>query len=130
MISGGCHFILSIWRQKIYPATYFIYQTVSSYLLFCYTKVFGISAAAAGPMCLIVRLIDAVADPFIGAVTDKTNTTSCRFLPISFIRRLFGYGCSDSLFYNSRVFGSYESICLYDLYFIIHYIFSDRFLLY
>lgn len=59
----------------------FIYQTVSSYLLFFYTDVFGISAAAAGLMFLLVRMFDAVADPFIGTVVDKTNTKYGRFRP-------------------------------------------------
>jgi len=59
----------------------FIYQTVSSYLLFFYTDVFGITAAAAGLMFLIVRLIDAIADPLIGTFVDKTNTKYGRFRP-------------------------------------------------
>jgi len=59
----------------------FIYQTVSSYLLFFYTDVFGITAAAAGLMFLIVRMIDAVADPIIGTIVDKTNTKYGRFRP-------------------------------------------------
>lgn len=59
----------------------FIYQTVSSYLLFFYTDVFGISAAAAGFMFLIVRFIDAVMDPIIGTIVDKTNTKYGRFRP-------------------------------------------------
>ncbi|MBM7654953.1 GPH family glycoside/pentoside/hexuronide:cation symporter [Neobacillus cucumis] len=59
----------------------FIYQTVSSYLLFFYTDIFGISAAAAGFMFLIVRCIDAVIDPLIGTVVDKTNSKYGRFRP-------------------------------------------------
>ncbi|WP_026888466.1 MFS transporter [Clostridium beijerinckii] len=59
----------------------FIYQTVSSYLLFFYTDVFGISAAAAGFMFLIVRMFDAVMDPLIGTAIDKTNTKYGRFRP-------------------------------------------------
>lgn len=59
----------------------FIYQTVSSYLLFFYTEVFGISAIAAGFMFLVVRLFDAVIDPLIGTVVDKTNTKYGRFRP-------------------------------------------------
>ncbi|MEH7419279.1 MFS transporter [Neobacillus drentensis] len=59
----------------------FIYQTVSTYLLFFYTDVFGITAAAAGLMFLIVRLIDAVLDPFIGAVVDKTKSKYGRYRP-------------------------------------------------
>ncbi|WP_342042482.1 MFS transporter [Bacillus sp. OTU2372] len=58
-----------------------IYQTVSTYLLFFYTDVFGISAAAAGTMFLIVRGIDALSDPFIGTIVDKTNTKYGKFRP-------------------------------------------------
>lgn len=58
-----------------------IYQTVSTYLLFFYTDVFGISAAAAGTMFLIVRAIDALSDPFIGILVDKTNSRFGKFRP-------------------------------------------------
>jgi GPH family glycoside/pentoside/hexuronide:cation symporter len=62
-------------------ANNFIYQTISSYLLFFYTDVFGIQAAAAGFMFLIVRIIDAVLDPVIGMFVDRTNTKYGRFRP-------------------------------------------------
>lgn len=50
-----------------------IYQTVSMYLLIFYTNVFGISAAAAGVMFLIVRVVDVIWDPIVGAFVDKNN---------------------------------------------------------
>ena len=50
-----------------------IYQTVATYLLFFYTNVFGISAAAAAFMFLVVRLVDVLWDPFVGAFVDKRN---------------------------------------------------------
>jgi GPH family glycoside/pentoside/hexuronide:cation symporter len=50
-----------------------IYQTVSMYLLIFYTNVFGISAAAAGVMFLVVRIIDVIWDPIVGALVDKGN---------------------------------------------------------
>jgi glycoside/pentoside/hexuronide:cation symporter, GPH family len=50
-----------------------IYQTVATYLLFFYTNVFGISPGAAGFMFLIVRLVDVLWDPFVGAFVDKHN---------------------------------------------------------
>ncbi|MFQ9316446.1 MFS transporter [uncultured Dysgonomonas sp.] len=50
-----------------------IYQTVSMYLLIFYTNVFGISAAAAGIMFLIVRIVDVIWDPIVGAFVDKHN---------------------------------------------------------
>ncbi|MCY7616952.1 MULTISPECIES: MFS transporter [Bacillus] len=58
-----------------------IYATVSTYLLFFYTDVYGLSAAAAGTMFLVVRAIDALADPFIGALVDRTNSRFGRFRP-------------------------------------------------
>jgi glycoside/pentoside/hexuronide:cation symporter, GPH family len=48
-----------------------IYQTVATYLLFFYTNVFGISPGAAAFMFLIVRLVDVLWDPFVGAFVDK-----------------------------------------------------------
>lgn len=50
-----------------------IYQTVSMYLLIFYTNVYGISAASAGVMFLIVRVVDVLWDPIVGAFVDKRN---------------------------------------------------------
>lgn len=50
-----------------------IYQTVSMYLLIFYTNVFGISAGAAGVMFLVVRIVDVIWDPIVGAFVDKRN---------------------------------------------------------
>ncbi|WP_343555204.1 MFS transporter [Sphingobacterium sp.] len=50
-----------------------IYQTVSMYLLIFYTNVYGISAASAGVMFLIVRVVDVLWDPMVGAFVDKRN---------------------------------------------------------
>lgn len=50
-----------------------IYQTVSMYLLIFYTNVYGISAASAGVMFLIVRIVDVIWDPVVGAFVDKRN---------------------------------------------------------
>ncbi len=50
-----------------------IYQTVSTYLLFFYTNVFGIGPGAAAFMFGVVRLVDVLWDPFVGAFVDKHN---------------------------------------------------------
>ena len=50
-----------------------IYQTVATYLLFFYTNVFGIDPMAAAFMFLIVRLVDVIWDPFVGAFVDKRS---------------------------------------------------------
>ncbi len=50
-----------------------IYQTVSMYLLFFYTDIYGLSPADAALMFLVVRIVDVVWDPLVGAYVDKHN---------------------------------------------------------
>lgn len=50
-----------------------IYQTISMYLLFFYTDIYGLDAGAAGTMFLVVRLVDVLWDPLVGAFVDKHN---------------------------------------------------------
>ncbi|MCL1948431.1 MAG: MFS transporter [Turicibacter sp.] len=58
-----------------------IFATVTSYLLFFYTEIFGLAPAAVAVMFLVVRIFDAVNDPIMGIVVDKTNTRYGRFRP-------------------------------------------------
>ncbi len=62
-------------------AANFIFQTVIMFLMFFYTDVFGISAAVAGTLFLITRIWDAVNDPMMGAIADRTNTRWGKFRP-------------------------------------------------
>lgn len=50
-----------------------IYQTISMYLLFFYTDIFGLKAAHAATMFFVVRLIDVLWDPLVGTFVDKHN---------------------------------------------------------
>ena len=50
-----------------------IYQTISIWLLFFYTNVFGLKPAAAATMFLVVRLVDVLWDPIVGTFVDKGN---------------------------------------------------------
>ena len=85
-----------------------IYQTVSMYLLIFYTNVFGIPAATAAVMFLIVRLIDVVWDPIVGAFVDKHNPKMGKYrsylilggIPLTgFAILCFWNGFSGSLLY-------------------------------
>lgn len=62
-------------------ASNLIFQTVMLFLAFFYTDIFGISAATVGTMFLVVRLIDAVTDPLMGYLADKTRTRFGQFRP-------------------------------------------------
>jgi sugar (glycoside-pentoside-hexuronide) transporter len=58
-----------------------IYLLVSVYLLYFYTDVFGITAAAASLLFLLMRIFDAVNDPMMGFLADKTHTRWGKFRP-------------------------------------------------
>ncbi len=62
-------------------AANFIFQTIMLLQLSFYTDSFGISAAAAGWLFLVARLIGAVADPVMGALADRTDTRWGKFRP-------------------------------------------------
>lgn len=62
-------------------ASNIVFQTVMLFLTFFYTDIFGISPAFVGTMFLLVRLIDAVTDPLMGALADRTNTRWGKFRP-------------------------------------------------
>ena len=58
-----------------------VFCVISFYLLKFYTDVYGISAAAAGTILLVARLIDAVDAPIWGIVFDKTHSRWGRSRP-------------------------------------------------
>ena len=62
-------------------ASNFYWKTFEFFLLIFYTDVFGLSPAAAGTMFGVTRLWDAVADPMMGAIADRTRTRWGRFRP-------------------------------------------------
>ena len=59
----------------------FYWIIIGSYLSFFYTDIFGISAAAAGTMFLVTKILDAFTDPAMGAIADRTNTRWGKFRP-------------------------------------------------
>ncbi len=51
------------------------------YLPFFYTNVFGLTLADAGLLMLITKLWDAVSDPMMGIIADRTNTRWGKYRP-------------------------------------------------
>ncbi|MCH1930812.1 MFS transporter [Shewanella sp. A25] len=62
-------------------ASNIIFQTVMLFLTFFYTDIFGISAAFVGTMFLVVRIMDAVTDPLMGYLADRTRSRWGRYRP-------------------------------------------------
>ena len=62
-------------------ASNFFFQFFSIFLLFYYTDIVGIPAAAVGTMMLVTRLLDAITDPLVGALADRTRSRWGRFRP-------------------------------------------------
>lgn len=46
----------------------FVWQTVMLFLAYFYTDIYGLSPAHMGTMFLLVRCIDAITDPVMGAI--------------------------------------------------------------
>lgn len=62
-------------------ASNLFFQTTIYFLMYFYTDVFGIGAKTAGTMFLITRIWDAVNDPMMGAIADRTKTRWGKFRP-------------------------------------------------
>lgn len=62
-------------------AANFIFQTMLVFQLAFYTDTFGITAAAAGTLFLVVRVWDAIFDPMMGVIADRTDTKWGKYRP-------------------------------------------------
>lgn len=58
-----------------------VFQVVIAFMMFYYTDVFGITAAEAGTLMLVVRVFDAITDPLMGALADRTKSRWGRYRP-------------------------------------------------
>lgn len=58
-----------------------ISDLISGFLLFFYTDVFGLSPAIVGAMFFVLRIFDAVSDPVMGVIADRTRSRWGRFRP-------------------------------------------------
>lgn len=62
-------------------ASNIVFQILANFMLIFYTDVFGISAAAAGTLMLVVRLFDGITDPLMGGIADRTKTRFGTYRP-------------------------------------------------
>ncbi|MDR3251498.1 MAG: MFS transporter [Tannerella sp.] len=62
-------------------ASSMFWKIFSMYLLFFYTKVYGISPAAVGTLFLLTRIWDVVNDPMMGVIADRTRSRWGKYRP-------------------------------------------------
>jgi len=62
-------------------ASNLFFQTIMLFLTYFYTDVFGLPAAAIGTLFLVTRLWDAVNDPIMGTIADRTRSRWGKFRP-------------------------------------------------
>ena len=74
-------------------ASNLFFQTWILFITIFYTDVFGISAKDVGIMFLITKIWDAVNDPMMGIIADRTDTRWGKFLFVLQMDRLYG-GCT------------------------------------
>src|SRR5208283_2086564 len=90
-------------------ASCLFWQTITLYLLFFYTDVFGMSAAAAGIMIGVSRLLDAFFDVVIGMTADRTKTRWGKFRPY-LLWMAVPLAVSAVLAFSTPAFGGAEKI--------------------
>jgi GPH family glycoside/pentoside/hexuronide:cation symporter len=57
------------------------WQFCNIFLLYYYTDVFGIAAATVGTMFVVANMWDAINDPLMGAIADRTRTRHGKYRP-------------------------------------------------
>ncbi|MDH4055153.1 MAG: MFS transporter [Gammaproteobacteria bacterium] len=62
-------------------ASNFFFQVFNIFLLYYYTDIFGIPAAAVGTMFLVTKIVDAASDPVMGLIADRTTSRWGKFRP-------------------------------------------------
>lgn len=73
-------------RQRFDYAVYdmgymFIYYWINAFLTIYYTDVVGVDVAMVATMIFVVRIFDAVNDPILGSLTDRTKSRHGKYKP-------------------------------------------------
>ena len=62
-------------------ASNFYFQFFNLFLVYYYTDIFGLAPKAVGTMMVAIRVFDAVMDPTMGIIADRTKTRWGKFRP-------------------------------------------------
>jgi len=97
-------------------ASNFFFQVFNIFLLYYYTDIFGLSAAAVGTMFLVTKVVDAASDPIMGLIADRTNTRWGKFRPY-LLWAAIPYGlCGYAMFANPDLSDSGKLVYAYVTY--------------
>jgi len=88
-----------------------LFGTIMLFVNYFYTDVFGLAPALVGVLLLSVRIIDAITDPIMGAIADRTQSRWGRFRPWLLWMALPFAICSILMFTTPD--WSYESKVIY-----------------
>lgn len=76
---------LPVWRRVCYGFTdaggNFTFSIISSYLMVFYTDVVGLTPLVISTIMLVARIWDAINDPMMGVIADKTKSRWGRYRP-------------------------------------------------
>ena len=95
-----------------------------TYLNFFYTDIMGISALAVSGVMLVTRVFDAVTDPLMGIIGDRTRTRWGRYRPWIIFGAPLLRLCTFLVFYAPDITDSAKIIYVYITY-ILYSTFSD-----
>lgn len=77
-----------------------VFQTVTIYLTFFYTDIFGITPAQVTALFLAARIWDAINDPLMGAIVEKCHFKRGKYIPW-FVNLCIPYGISTVLVFTT-----------------------------
>lgn len=68
-------------------ASHIIFDNAMLYMMFFYTDIFGIPAGFVGTMFLLARALDAISDPCMGLMSDRTRSRWGEIPPVGAVWR-------------------------------------------
>jgi len=81
-------------------ASNFFFQVFNIFLLYYYTDIFGLLPAAVGTMFIVTKVVDAISDPVMGLIADRTKSRWGKFRPY-LLWAAIPYGlCGYAMFAN------------------------------
>ncbi len=99
-------------------ASNFFFQVFNIFLLYYYTDIFGLLPAAVGTMFIVTKVVDAISDPAMGLIADRTKSRWGKFRPYllwgAIPYGLCGYAmfANPDLSYNGKLIYAYVTYTL------------------